>query len=115
MDRFDLGGGAAAALDGAVHVPLPLETGVLAGEKEAAECAGPADGRPEALRELKQRFRGAAITQPGNRLVLLRRQRRRDRHAPENRRGEREERVVARDLRDRAALLETGAHFAAAV
>src|SRR5947199_1130530 len=37
MNRRDLGGGAASALDGAVHVALKLDAGVLAGEEEPPE------------------------------------------------------------------------------
>src|SRR6185312_10683655 len=36
VDSRDFGGGAQAALDGAVHVALPLDAGVLAGEEQAA-------------------------------------------------------------------------------
>src|SRR5580765_8782534 len=37
MGGSDFGCGAASALDGAVHVALPLEAGVLAGEEQPAE------------------------------------------------------------------------------
>ena len=39
MDRRDLCRGATAAFNGAVHVALPLDAGVLAGKEEATERA----------------------------------------------------------------------------
>src|SRR5438034_1060365 len=40
MDRFNFGGCAPAALDRAVHVPLPAETRMLARKEKPAERAG---------------------------------------------------------------------------
>src|SRR5438067_3901409 len=187
MNGGDLGRGAATALDGAVHVTLKLDAGVLAGEeqpsertrepgaqrriecriekrvaaaregilfphdlaradergalrpepferlgqagwtlprddrlrrvaraaaREQAEDTGPAAlllvavpqgaererrskrarttwNSPEPFRELQERLRRAAVLQAGDRIVLLGRQRGRDRNSPQQRRGKR--------------------------
>ena len=67
---------------------------------------GPAGGAPEALRELQQRLGGPAVLEPHNRLVLLRRERRRNRDTAQQSRRQREDRIVAVDLRERAIVLD---------
>ena len=92
---------------------LPSQTAPNgSGEPNARAPAGRA---PEPLRKLQQRLRGAAVLQADDGLVLLRRQRRRDRHAAEQRGRQRENRVVAVDLRERAVVLHADADDLAAV
>src|SRR5262245_442571 len=70
---------------------------------------------PEALRELQQCFRCAAVFQVGDRVVLLSGQRRHERNAPERGGWHGKHGVVAANLRDGAAVLHTDPDVLAAV
>src|SRR5581483_7746607 len=61
MDRFDFGRGTAAGFDGSVHIALPLEARVLAGEEQPAERAR----EPLAQRRIEGRIEeGVAAPRP---------------------------------------------------
>ena len=92
---------------------LPSQT--RAERQRRSERARPARHAPEPSRELQQRLGRAAVFEPRDRVVLLRRERRRDRDAAQQRGRQREQQVVGADRRHRPAAAYAGADAASAM